>query len=406
MILSSCRNHLKRAYERQGGLYVRRPFIFWLASLIILILSASIVVQSDGADKNTIDQLIRQTKIDILNKKKKEKSVLGSLIKEQQELSKLEQNYGQIKEQLKFAKNKLNVTKQELQNLQNNLSELERDQQTRQELLNQRLVVIYKHGFQSYLEIVLNASDYDEFVNRFEALAYFIKNDLQLLDNIQTAKLSIKSKHTIVATKKQQVEHQYEKMAVLRDRVSQEQWKVSLKVGETKKELTTIQQDRAKLEKALEEYEQTSREIEAVIQKSEQKDPRLVLGTGHMMWPLRGKLSSGFGWRFHPVLRSKKFHNGQDIAVPSGTPVIAVDSGAVLVSGWQGGYGNYVAIDHGNGISTGYGHNSRLLVSVGDKVLKGQTIAISGSTGLSTGPHLHFEVRRNGVPVDPLPYLP
>jgi murein DD-endopeptidase MepM/ murein hydrolase activator NlpD len=364
------------------------------------------MVQSDGPDKNTINRLIRQTQKDILDKKKKEKSVLGNLLKQQQELSQLEQNYGRIKDQLRFAQNKLTVTKQELQNLQNNLSELEQDEQIRQELLNQRLVVIYKHGFQSYLEIILNANDYDEFVNRFEALSYYIKNDLRLIDDIQTAKLTIKSKHTMVATKKQQVEHQYKKMAVLRDQVSQEQRNVSMKVGKTKKELTSIQQDRAKLEKALEEYEQTSREIEAAIQKSEQKDPGQILGTGHMMWPLHGKLSSGFGWRLHPILRRKKFHNGQDIAIPSGTPVVAADSGAVLVSGWQGGYGYFVAIDHGNGISTCYGHNSRLRVSVGDKVLKGQTIAISGSTGLSTGPHLHFEVRRNGVPIDPLPYLP
>ena len=110
--------------------------------------------------------------------------------------------------------------------------------------------------------------------------------------------------------------------------------------------------------------------------------------------------------RLHPVLKYKRFHNGQDIAVPTGTKIKAVDHGIVVVCGWQGGYGNYIAINHGNGISSCYGHNSKLLVKKGQRVYKGQIIAFAGSTGLSTGPHLHFEIRRNGVPVNPLPYLP
>jgi murein DD-endopeptidase MepM/ murein hydrolase activator NlpD len=94
-----------------------------------------------------------------------------------------------------------------------------------------------------------------------------------------------------------------------------------------------------------------------------------------------------------------------DIAVSIGTPVHAADAGVVIVSGWQGGYGNFVAIDHGNGLATCYGHNSQLLVKEGDKVSQGQVISLSGNTGLSTGPHVHFEVRRNGVPVDPMSFL-
>jgi murein DD-endopeptidase MepM/ murein hydrolase activator NlpD len=161
------------------------------------------------------------------------------------------------------------------------------------------------------------------------------------------------------------------------------------------------------LERALEEYEQTSREIEDLIRRRERQNPDIAYGTGRMNWPVRGgRRSSGFGWRRHPVLGVKKFHNGQDIAVPAGTSVYAADSGIVVVSGMRGGYGNYVAIDHGRGISTGYAHNSRLLVSRGEIVIRGQKIALAGSTGLSTGPHVHFEVRRNGVPVNPLPYLP
>ena len=125
-----------------------------------------------------------------------------------------------------------------------------------------------------------------------------------------------------------------------------------------------------------------------------------------MIWPLKGRISSLFGWRNHPILHEKRFHSGIDIAVPSKTSVKAVDGGKVLISGWNGGYGYYIAIDHGNGISTAYAHNSRLLVKEGELVYQGQEIAKSGSTGLSTGPHLHFEVRENGKPANPLKYLP
>ncbi len=385
---------------------MRRLLIFGLLVISVSILLGAIAVWGEDQSKNSIDRLIQKTKQDILAKKKKEKSVLGNLVKQQQELSHLEQNYGQIKAELRFAKNKLNITQRELQNLETNLDRLHHDQHAQEQLLNQRLVVVYKHGFQSYLEVLFNAGDYSEFVNRVEAVSFFIKSDLRLLEEIQTTKSMVESKQTMVVSKKKEYEQQYKKMTTLEEQVSLEQRKVSSKVIETKKELNRIQRDRAQLEKALEEYEETSREIEAAIQMREQKG--LELGTGKMIWPVakRGRISSTFGWRLHPVLRKKKYHNGQDIAVPSGTPVLAADSGVVLVSGWKGGYGYFVAIDHGGGISTCYGHNSRLLVKVGEKVIKGQTIALSGSTGLSTGPHLHFEVRKNGVPIDPLPFLP
>jgi murein DD-endopeptidase MepM/ murein hydrolase activator NlpD len=273
-------------------------------------------------------------------------------------------------------------------------------------LLNERILAAYKYGPESYMEILLSSEDFTDLLNRFNTLAYFVKSDLKIIDEIQQNKVVVNAQHQAVQEKTKQYQSEYQKMVGVSQQVSQEETKVSQKVVLTKHELAKIQNDRAKLEKALEEYEETSKEIEAEIKKSELANSGEVLGTGKMLWPVKGRLSSGFGWRVHPVLKTKKYHNGQDIAVPSGTPVYAADSGKVVVSGWTGGYGNYIAIDHGHGISTGYGHNSRLLVSVGEKVVKGQKISLSGNTGLSTGPHLHFEVRLKGVPVNPLPYLP
>lgn len=129
------------------------------------------------------------------------------------------------------------------------------------------------------------------------------------------------------------------------------------------------------------------------------------LATTPSIWPAKGAVTSGFGWRVSPFGGSTELHQGVDIASDAGTPVVATADGEIVQSGWWGDYGNLVQIDHGNGLATFYGHNAQLLVRVGQTVLKGQVIAYAGSTGRSTGPHVHYEVRRNGAAVDPWRYL-
>ena len=121
-----------------------------------------------------------------------------------------------------------------------------------------------------------------------------------------------------------------------------------------------------------------------------------VSGGGPFIWPVNGVLTSGFGWRWG------RMHEGIDIAAPQGSPVVAAAAGTVIYAGWMGGYGNLVVIDHGGGIATAYGHNSAIAVGGGQSVAQGQVVSYCGSTGHSTGPHVHFEVRVNGSPVDPL----
>jgi murein DD-endopeptidase MepM/ murein hydrolase activator NlpD len=120
------------------------------------------------------------------------------------------------------------------------------------------------------------------------------------------------------------------------------------------------------------------------------------------LWPVYGKLVSGYGFRFYPW---RGFHTGVDIQAWYGAPVRAAAAGEVSYAGWRSGYGRTVEINHGRGVSTLYAHNSRLLVSVGQNVIKGQVIANVGTTGFSTGPHCHYEVRRNDVPINPVAYL-
>jgi murein DD-endopeptidase MepM/ murein hydrolase activator NlpD len=196
-------------------------------------------------------------------------------------------------------------------------------------------------------------------------------------------------------------------MAVLKGQTAQESARLRNQSQERAKVLARIQSERKELERALDEEEAMAKELESVIRGLQKKGAGSVGSgpVGGMIWPVRGPITSEFGWRVHPILKTKRYHSGLDIAVPMGTPVAAAASGRVILSGWVGGYGKTVIIDHGGGISSLYGHNSTLLVSVGQDVKAGAIISKAGSTGLSTGPHVHFEVRKNGDVVDPHSWL-
>jgi murein DD-endopeptidase MepM/ murein hydrolase activator NlpD len=172
---------------------------------------------------------------------------------------------------------------------------------------------------------------------------------------------------------------------------------------EKRSTLASIQEDRGEVLAEIEDLEAQSEALAARIRAAQEQSSAssspVVSGNGQLSWPVSGPVTSGFG------IRWGRMHEGIDIAVGTGTPVHAASAGTVIYAGWMEGYGNLVVIDHGNGLSTAYGHNSSLASSVGQTVSAGQVIAYSGSTGHSTGPHVHFEVRVNGSPVDPLGYL-
>jgi murein DD-endopeptidase MepM/ murein hydrolase activator NlpD len=385
---------------------MRRCLSKWVVTVTaVALLSTSITIAGSPRDEQSkIKNMITRTKREIQQKRRKERSVLSNLLQHQKSLASLERNYNLVSGRLDRAQKKVTQTRRELSHLQSNIAVLEATLQTRHVLLNKRLVSIYKYGPQNYLQMILSSDSFGDLVSNFGSVAYFVRADLELINEVKTTRLELAQQRKQVERRKIKVETEMEEISVLQDKVSTQQRKVSAKLTSTKIQLNKIQTDRARLEKALDELEATSRKLEAQIRRS-QNNKGKSLGSGQLSWPLRGRISSPFGWRMHPLLKRKKYHTGIDIAVPTGTPVKAADGGIVLVSGWQGGYGNFVAIDHGKGISTCYGHNSRLLVRAGERVEKGERIAISGSTGLSTGPHLHFEVRVNGNPVNPLGYL-
>jgi murein DD-endopeptidase MepM/ murein hydrolase activator NlpD len=224
------------------------------------------------------------------------------------------------------------------------------------------------------------------------------RQDLDLLDQI-------KDETERIARYRATVQRQKEQVSVLQAQAAEKHEAVARETAACARWVSQLAQERAAYERALAELERNSREIEAMIQRL-QRSPAgrtrfMRPWRGSFMRPVAGPIVSGFGYRIHPIYKVRAFHNGLDIAAPTGTPIHAAGAGYVIHSGWWGGYGNCVIIDHGGGVSTVYGHCSSLVAQAGQKVRRGQVIAAVGSTGLSTGPHLHFEVRHSGKPVPP-----
>jgi murein DD-endopeptidase MepM/ murein hydrolase activator NlpD len=261
------------------------------------------------------------------------------------------------------------------------------------------------NGSVSYMDVLFSATSFSDFLDRFLALQNIVGQDKQILEQN-------KDDRETVATKKKQVETQLTKIQSLA--VQAEAIKDKLSNQEQQKEvmIASLDQNIKQLEASDEEAEKKL--VALAAQRAELNKKKKALNSfkysgGKLAWPVpsRNNISSGFGYRIDPIRHVRKLHKGIDIAAPKGTKIIAAESGVVLIASQVSGYGNTVVIDHGNNIWTWYGHirNGGIFVQEGQKVNRGDKIAEVGSTGDSTGNHLHFEVRKNQEAVNPLPYL-
>ena len=280
------------------------------------------------------------------------------------------------------------------------LEETERDLAKRNVKLSKRVRDIYINGQISYIDVLFGAKDFSDFLTRMDILKRIIKHDYDLI-------MKVKADRQVVMDTRAKLEQDKADVEVLVTNAEEKQAVMLEKKREQQALLDKAQYDKEVSEQAYEEIMAASQEITNMIRRSQMISSGYasVTGSGAMIWPLDGPITSEFGWRTHPIFGTQRYHSGLDIGGDYGLPIVAAASGTVIHSGWISGYGYTVIIDHGGGITTLYGHNSSLSVDVGDVVSQGQTIALCGSTGNSTGPHCHFEVRENGEPVSPYGYL-
>lgn len=333
----------------------------------------------------------------------------------------------QIEEQLRQATAELGTIKEQRVSVENDITLNERQLAEAQKRLEGRETVFYKrvrdiyiNGRLSYIDVVIGSKDFSDFANRLEVLKRIIDSDITLINEIKKERAEIEAH-------KQKLETDRAKLVELEKAALAKQAEIEQKKAERNVVLQKAQNDRATAMQAIEELNASSAQVSAMLKERQAAraaaaaaaaaaaqtsagqgqgaSDNWVQGTGQLGWPVSGEITSPYGYRVHPIWGTTIYHSGIDIGVDEGTPVHAADGGVVVWSGWMGGYGYAVVIDHGNGISTLYGHNSELAVDEGQSVAKGQVISYAGSTGNSTGPHVHFEVRVNGDPVDPMGYL-
>ena len=292
-------------------------------------------------------------------------------------------------------------------NLQNYIDETEKTLEKLNEEYNQqkalleaRLVALYETGDTSYIDVLLKSKGITDFLSNYYLISEIATTDTELLNHIKIQKNKIQELDKELISKKTELEQSRsdrEKMSIALSNIKLLQ---NNYLGQlTEKEL--------QLHTEIQNYQSQVRQVELEILSLTTANVGTEYIGGQMLWPVPGytRITSSFGMRTHPITGVYKLHTGTDIGAPRGADFIAANDGVVVKAGMNAAYGNMVIIDHGGGISTLYAHGSEILVEVGQTVKAGTPILKVGSTGYSTGPHAHFEVRVNGKYVDPLQYI-
>jgi len=381
--------------------------------VVFALLSTFIIQPEHGQAATKLQQLEKKIK-DI---EAKEKAVERAIKSNQSTIKKIDVTTEKTKDEINYLLNQITTKSSEIEKkeaeihttietLKQTTIELEEAEQRvilRDDLLRARLRLMYTNGAVSYIEVLFNATSFADFLDRYQSLSMIVDQDKDILES------NIVDKQ-LIALNKATVETDLEKLNVLYAALEKE--KADLQIKEHSKEVLIAELE-VKKEDLLEINEDEEKALmdiaraKSQAKKERDAEAKKFVGTqkGKFDWPLPQKfrISSNFGYRIHPISGKKKLHTGTDIAAPKGTKIMAAGNGEVIVAKYYGGYGNAVIIDH-NGKWTLYGHMSKISVKEGQQVKTGQKIGEVGSTGNSTGNHLHYEVRINSKAVDPLKY--
>lgn len=365
---------------------------------IILVLSFTTLVYASNLS-NLKDQYkdkqneISKKEDQLEDLKEEQKDVLADIEDLSTEINKLESEISQLNSEIKQLNSKIETTEKEIEEKQKQMEE-------RRDILIARSVAIYETGNITMLDVLLGAQDISDFLSKYYMMSEIAEYDNNLLEEIKKQKDEIEIIRSQLEADKDVVEENKSELQKKSDALEVSKKQLSKRNAE-------LESNKNALSKSIDKLIAESNKLESEI-KSLQSGGTSYTG-GQMAWPLPGytTITSPYGMRLHPTLKVYKLHTGVDIAGSgcNGKSIVAANDGTVITSKMNSAYGNMIIIDHGGGISTLYAHASKRLVSVGDKVKRGQVIAKVGSTGYSTGPHLHFEVRINGSTTNPVPYI-
>lgn len=314
--------------------------------------------------------------------------------------------------ELEELQKKLQDKIQEIENTKTEIAKAKAVEEKQYEDMKVRIKYMYEQGNTQYAALILEAESIADFLNKADYVSSISEYDREMLEKYEKTREEIEELEARLVVEQQELEVQEKET---KDKVDA----IEVLVDAKEAELQTVKGQIASKEELIAEYEadieeqnRVIGELEAAAKKAEEEAAQAGTSTqkydgGIFAWPCPAytRISSPFGYRMHPTLGVTKFHNGVDLAAPAGSAILAAYNGTVISAAYNNSMGNYVMINHGDGIYTIYMHASALYVSAGQKVNKGDTIAAVGTTGRSTGNHLHFSVRVNGEYVDPMGYI-
>jgi murein DD-endopeptidase MepM/ murein hydrolase activator NlpD len=388
-----------------------------LTVVAALVLSTPAWADEMGDRKRALDDRIAalQGRIEGANRKEavltdQIEAVTGKIRGLQDDVDQAQARVSTLEGELVVYKNRLARLSQLLDLQTQKLNLLTRQHRVAEERLNRRLVAIYQSDAPDTVEVVLTATSLAEVLDQLDYMHDVGRQDLRIATDVRRAKIAMRrTRARTITTRKQvaattaAVEVRVDEQRAVRDRLVADQNALASARADRHRSLVAVRSQEATDRKHVENLQAESAQLMARIQAAQARSSTggtpTVRSSSGFIWPASGVVTSGFGWRWG------RMHEGLDIAASYGAPISAASSGTVIYAGWMGGYGNLVVIDHGGGLATAYGHQSSIAVSSGSQVSQGQTIGYVGSTGHSTGPHLHFEVRVNGAAVDPMGYL-
>ena len=391
-----------------------------MLALVGLVLSLVVVAPAAADDpsdeKASVDARIASLQADITASKAREgvltsqlSAVVAELEGAQSAVDEAEAAVGTLEAELSSARTRLDVLTERLDAQTRKLERLRSEYEKAVAILEARVRAAYIDEPPDMLAFLVSASSFDEVIDNVELLTRIGRQDKRIAQQVERARdRTAAERRATIVTKRQQAAA----VAVIADRTDEARAARDRLAGERDRLAAMENLKQIALAESRETREGYLDEVDGLLAQSAALAEQIrgaqqgagTTGNGQpsaagLIWPCDGVVVSGFGMRWG------RMHEGIDIGCAYGTPNRAAASGTVIYAGWLGGYGNLVVVDHGNGLSTAYAHASSILVSVGQSVSQGQTVSLVGSTGHSTGPHLHFEVRVNGVAVDPLPYL-
>jgi murein DD-endopeptidase MepM/ murein hydrolase activator NlpD len=343
---------------------------------------------------NEIAQKRKATRAKIHKLKILETQETNKMLRNQQKLEKNERA-------LQNSQHQFTKTQNRLENLEYQLGASKADFARNELIAKQRIRKIYKKERMNTFMYILESEDINTFLDRIYYQSLIAKKDKENLEQTRQKAMQI-------ARLKSQVEIEKRILATSINDMNSRKKQIRSDINSNVAMINKLKNNRAAFEQSERELARQSQIIQNMLSKHSSKTT-VPAAKGGFLRPCAGSITSYFGYRTHPIFKSRIYHTGVDIGAPAGTPIRASNSGRVIYTGWYGGYGKVVIIDHGNvngrPTSTLYAHQSRIASSVGQNITRGQVIGYVGSTGYSTGPHLHFEVRINGRPVNPLGYI-